>query len=177
MKKSLVLVSVVFFAYLVWNAHQHTQPVLNRSSESSTRPDLYFSTFTLKQFDPSGAPALKISGETIQQIPGTESSLAKRAKVIYPEKTGDPWIMTADTMKMDWENEIMLLNENVSISNSQFEIMTEAVVWNHPMNQITSESDIFLKGKNWTHEARGITVSLERNFFTLHSQIRGQYEP
>lgn len=145
-------------------------------------PDAYFVDFTVRQFENSGVPTYRLTGERMTRFADDRTALIERPDLDYRPVDAAPWRATAaraktspDSERVDLINDVVLrqLPEDeppMTIRTSRLTVLTGA-------GRADTDRPITAEGREWRIDATGMTAWFDRDVVELHQKVNGRYEP
>ena len=167
---------MVLISAWLWFDSEEKQTQLPSSQRNS---DYAMTDFTMNIMDINGEPARILKGKLMEHFPHDDSTEITDPIAVFMQKGRDTWEITADHGHTNGDGEIILLTDNVVITNLDnpaFEMLTEKLTLNTVDNTAYTDQHVTIHSPRGDTYAVGLHADMDEETINLHSKVKGQYD-
>lgn len=159
-------------------------PVVQNPAEQADLPGYYLKNAVLTDFDPSGAPGIRIEADRIDQVDhGNEVQLSV-VKVDYQAPDGQIWEMVGDTAHVQPGGKIVDVAGNVRLDGAPSAsdptpviVHADSMSYDIANGIASTKGDVRIEFGKHVETARGLTANLKDQVIRLESRVNGRFHP
>jgi LPS export ABC transporter protein LptC len=179
------VLAVVALGIITWiQSSPAHRPATTNTAVKTEAPGYYLKNAVLTDFDLSGAPALRVEAERIDQVAHSNEVLLSKVKVDYEAPGGQIWTMVGDTAHVERGGKIIDAAGNVRlqgdpVANDPTPAIMHADTLSYDLaNGIAStKGDVRIEFGKHVETARGLTANLKDQTIRLESRVSGRFYP
>ncbi len=173
-----------FFAVLWFNNIIETRTRVEKQNNSQSLPDYYVNDFYILGADKFGNPKYRLSAKRMEHIAAdNHADLIEPKMKFYPDDQSAPWLVSAQTGRIDKKGELITLYGKVTILrrastlNPPVTIDTRDISFSPLTNLVKTDQKVVYTSKNNFARGVGLEADLSRQIITLKRRAKASYVP
>jgi LPS export ABC transporter protein LptC len=178
------VVAVIALAVSTWilSSPNH-RPALSPEAQQAELPGYYLNNAVLTDYDETGAPAIRIHAERIDQIDHGNEVALYNVRFDYQAPNGQSWVMFGDVAHVEAGGKVVDVTGNVRLEGQTSEKSGTAVVHTDALSYdvadaiASTQSDVRIYFGAQSLTARGLVANLKERTMRLESKVNGHFHP
>jgi LPS export ABC transporter protein LptC len=178
------VIAVIALAVSTWIlSSPNRHPAVSPEAEQAEMPGYYLNNAVLTDYDETGAPAVRIHAERIDQIDHGPEVALYNVRFDYQAPNGQSWVMFGDVAHVEAGGKVLDVTGNVRLEGQTSEksgtavVHTDALSYDVPDAIASTQSDVRIDFGAHSLTARGLVANLKERTVRLESKVNGHFQP
>lgn len=178
---ALIGVLGAFFILILWQNEESPVGASVTDLRGPREPDGFIVNAVYRSYDAGGNLSSRIETERAEQFEGEAYALMEQpVATIFEQKTGLPWLISADDGRYDLGTEQLLLMGNVEVLRENpglapSRMLTERLTLDNQERIVHTEAPVTLLDFRGTTDAVGMRGWIDERAIEFESQVEGEY--
>ena len=178
------VIAVIALAVSTWIlSSPNRRPAVSPEAQQAELPGYYLNNAVLTDYDETGAPAIRIHAERIDQIDHGAEVALYNVRFDYQAPNGQSWVMFGDVAHVEAGGKVIDVTGNVRLEGQTTEksgtavVHTDALSYDVPDAIASTQSDVRIDFGAHSLTARGLVANLKERTMRLESKVNGRFQP